>query len=88
MNKDGLNKYGYKETSGRIKTNEARSFKEQKGKGYVNLPIHLSKMYANNNSKKLTNDVEKLVKNLYNNKQITKQTYNNLSKAIIYKNDS
>ena len=88
MNKDGLNKYGYKETSDRIKIEEARSFKIQKGKGYVNLPILLSKAYTNNISKELINNIKQLVNNLYNNKQITKQIYNNLIKAITYKNDS
>ena len=38
----------YKETSSKIKAEGARSFKDQKGKGYINLPIPLSKMYANN----------------------------------------
>ena len=32
--------------------------------------------------------LEQLVKNLYENKQITKQVYNNLIKAVTYKNDS
>ena len=36
----------------RIKISEARSLEEQKGKGYVNLPILLSKIYTNNGSKK------------------------------------
>ena len=45
-------------------------------------------MYTNNSSKKLINDIEQLVKYLYNNKQITKQVYNNLIKTITYKNDS
>ena len=88
MNKDGLNKYGYKEKSGRIKTYEARSFKKQKGKVHINLPILLSKAYTNNSSKELINNIKQLVKNLYNNKQITKQIYNNLIKAITYKNYS
>ena len=39
---------GHKKTSRKIKADETRSFKVQKGKGYVNLPILLSKMYANN----------------------------------------
>ena len=45
-------------------------------------------MYTNNNSKELINDMKQLVKNLYDNKQITKQVYNILNKAITYKNDS
>ena len=44
-------------------------------------------MYTNNNSKKLIIDIKQLVKNLYDNKQITKQVYNILNKAITYKND-
>ena len=85
---DDENDNGHKKTSSKIKAEEARSFKDQKGKGYVNLPIFLSKMYAINSSKKLINDIEQLVKNLYDNKQITKQVYNNLVEAITYKNDS
>ena len=30
----------------KIKTNQAKFFEDQKGKGYVNLPIALSKIYA------------------------------------------
>ena len=85
---DDENDNGHKKTSSKIKAEEARSFKDQKGKGYVNLPIFLSKMYAINSSKKLINDIEQLVKNLYDNKQITKQVYNSLVEAITYKNDS
>ena len=32
----------------KIKTDQAKSFEDQKGKGYVNLPIVLSKIYTNN----------------------------------------
>ena len=70
------------------RTDQAKSFKDQKGKGHVNLPIILSKIYTDNSSKELINDVEQLINNLYGNKQITKQVYNNLNKAITYKNDS
>ena len=42
----------------RIKADEARSFKDQKGKGYVDLPILLSKMYTNNNSKELKTNIQ------------------------------
>ena len=62
------------------------------------LPILLSKIYTNNSSKELINNIEQLINNLYDNKQITKQVRNNLNKAItyvqstnvydIYKNDS
>ena len=60
-------------------------FHEKKGKGYVDLPIFLSKIYTNNSSKKLISDIEQLMNNLYNNKQITKQVCNNLIKAITYR---
>ena len=62
-------------------------FHEKKGKGYVDLPILLSQLNINS-SKELISNVKQLVKNLYNNKQITKQVYNILNKAITYKNDS
>ena len=60
-------------------------FHEKKGKGYVDLPIFLSKIYTNNSSKKLISNIEQLMNNLYNNKQITKQVCNNLIKAITYR---
>ena len=41
----------------RIKVDEARSFKDQKGKGYVGLPILSSKIYTNNNSKELQTNI-------------------------------
>ena len=41
-----------------------------------------------NSSKELISNIEQLINNLYNNKQITKQVYNILNKAITYKNDS
>ena len=66
------------------KTSEAKSFKDQKGKGYVDLPIALSKIYTNNSSKELINNIEELINDLYDNKQITKQVHNNLIKAITY----
>ena len=78
----------------KIRTEQARSFEDQKGKGYVDLPILLSKIYTNNtadpsalarSSKELINDIKKLVKNLYKNKQITKQVYNTLSSLELYK---
>ena len=37
------------------------------------------------NSKKLISDIEQLINNLYDNKQITKQVYNMLNKSITYK---
>ena len=52
-------------------------FHEKKGKGYVDLP----KLNINS-SKELISNIKQLVKNLYDNKQITKQVYNILNKAI------
>ena len=66
LNKDGLNKYGNKKSSG-------------KGLNISSLPIVLSKIYTINSSKELINNIKQLVKNLYKNKQITKQVYNTLS---------
>ena len=62
---------------------QVKSFKGQKEKGHVNLPIALSKTYTNNSSKELISDIEQLINNLYNNKQITKLVYNKLNKSII-----
>ena len=44
-------------------------------------------MYTNNNSKELKTNMKNLLNNLYDTKQITRQVYNNLIKAITYKND-
>ena len=89
-NINGLGRNGIKETkkiSSKIKTSNAKSFKDQKGKGYVDLPILLSKLNINS-SKELISNIEQLINNLYKNKQITNQVYNILNKAITYKNDS
>ena len=90
VNKDGFDRYGIKrieKKSSKIKTSKEESFKDQKGKGYVNLPILLSKLNVNS-SKELITNIEQLINNLCNNKQITNQVYNILNKAITYKNDS
>ena len=72
LNKDGLNKYGYKKSSG-------------KGLNISSLPILFSKIYTDNSSRELINDIKQLVKNLYKNKQITKQVHNTLSSKELYK---
>ena len=68
--------------------------KKSSGRGLTisSLSILLSKIYtnnsskvANNSSKELINGIKQLVKNLYDNKQITKQVYNILNKALRYK---
>ena len=55
-----------------------------KGLNISSLPILLSKIYTNNSSKELINNIEQLINNLYDNKKITKQVHNNLIKAITY----
>ena len=56
-----------------------------KGLNISSFPILLSKICTNNSSKELINDIKQLINNLYDNKQITKQVYNVLNKAITYK---
>ena len=80
-----INYLVYGKEKEKSKTDQAKSFEDQKGKGYVNLPIALSKIYTNNSSKELINDIKQLINDLYDTKQITKQVYNNLIKAITYK---
>ena len=68
--------------------------KKSSGRGLTisSLPILLSKIYTNNSSKELINNIGQLIKNLYDNKQITKQVNNVLNKALMsatfIKNDS
>ena len=59
-----------------------------KGLNISDLLILLSKIYTNNSSKELISNIKQLINNLYDNKQITKQLYSILNKAITYKNDS
>ena len=79
LNKEEVNKHGYKKSS-------------RRSLNISSLPILLSKIYTNNtaepNALVLINDIKQLVKNLYKNKQITKQLYNTLSSLKLYKNDS
>ena len=84
-NKDD-NNMPYVETEEEAAERTADSY-EKNGKGYVDLPILLSKLNINS-SKELVSNVKQLVNNLYDNKQITKQVYNILNKAITYKNNS
>ena len=79
-----INNSVYGKDKDKIRTDKARSFKDQKGKGYADLPILLSKMYTNNNSKEIKTNTKNLLNHIYDNKQITKQVYNILNKAIIY----
>ena len=65
------------------------SDKKSLGKGLTisSLPILLSELNINS-SKESMNNIKQLINNLYDNKQLTKEVYNNLIKAITYKNDS
>ena len=93
FDKYGHNVYDNRKKPSKIKTSEAKSFEDQKGNGYVDLPILLSKLNINtvepsalaHSSKELISNVKQLINDLYDNKQITKQVYNNLIKAITYK---
>ena len=67
-------------------------FRDQKGSGtftyqnkFVKLLTLLTQLLTKNNSKKLKDDINQILKELYNLKQITKQVYNLLSKSITYK---
>ena len=69
-------------------------FRDQRGSGvftskneFVKLLILLTKLLTKTSSKELKNDTSKLLRNLYNTKQITKRVYNVLNEAITYKND-
>ena len=62
-------------------------FKNQKGSGtftyqnkIVKLLILLTQLLTKNNSKKPKDDINQILKELYNSKQITKQVYNILNK--------
>ena len=53
---------------------------------FVKLLILLTQLLTNNSSKKLISDIEQLINNLYNNKQITKQVYNKLRQSLVLQN--
>ena len=66
--------------------------RDQKGSGtftyqnkFVKLLTLLTQLLTKNNSKKLKDDINQILKELYNSKQITKQVYNMLNKSILYK---
>ena len=56
-----INYLVYGKDKKKIKTDQAKFFEDQKGKGYVNLPIALSKIYTNNSSKELINNIKQLI---------------------------
>ena len=81
--------------------NLEKEFRDQKGSGtftyqnkFVKLLTLLTQLLAKNtaefsalarNSKKLKDDINQILKELYNSKQITKQVYSILNKSITYK---
>ena len=69
--------------------------RDQEGSGvftyqndFVKLLTLLTQLLTKNNSKKFKDEINQILKKLYNLKQITKQVYDNLIKAITYKNDT
>ena len=75
--------------------NLEKEFRDQKGSGtftsqnkFVKLLTLLTQLLTKNNSKKLKDDINQILKELCHSKQITKQVYNILNKSILYKNDS
>ena len=65
-------------------------FRDQKGSGtftyqnkFVKLLTLLTQLLTKNNSKKLKDDINQILKELCNSKQITKQVYNILNKSIV-----
>ena len=70
-------------------------FRDQKGSRtfisqnkFVKLLTLLTQLLTKNNFKKFKDDINQILKELYDSKQITKQVYNILNKPILYKNDS
>ena len=55
---------------------------------FVKLLTLLTQLLTKNNSKKFKDDINQILKELYDSKQITKQVYNILNKSTLYKNDS
>ena len=67
-------------------------FRDQKGSGtftyqnkFVKLLTLLTQLLTKNNSKKLKDDINQILKELHNSKQTTKHIYNMLNKSITYK---
>ena len=72
-----------------------KMFRDQRGSGvftsqneFVKLLLLLTQLLTKTSSKEFKNDTSKLLKNLYNTKQITKRVYNIFNEAITYKNYS
>ena len=70
-------------------------FRDQKGSGtftsqnkFVKLLTLLTQLLTKNNPKKFKDDINQILKELYDSRQINKQVYNILNKSILNKNDS
>ena len=66
-----------------------KRLRDQKGSGiftsqkeFAKLLTFLAQLHAGNNSKKLKNDINQLLKALYKSKQISKLVYENLIAAV------
>ena len=75
--------------------NLEKEFRDQKSSGtfisqnkFVKLLTLLTQLLTKNNSKKIKDDINQILKELYDSKEITKKVYNILNKSIPYKNDS
>ena len=59
---------------------------------FVKLLTLLTQLLTKNNSEKIKDEINQILKKLYKNKQITKEVYNILNKALMFmefiKNDS
>ena len=67
-------------------------FRDQEGSGtftyqnkFVKLLTLLTQLLTKNKSQKFKDDINQILKELYNSKEITKQVYNILNKSILYK---
>ena len=67
-------------------------FRNQKGSGmftyqnkFVKLLTLLTQLLTKNNPKKFKDDINQILIELYDSKQITKQVYNILNKSVLYK---
>ena len=67
------------------------NLRKQEGSGtftyqneFVKLLTLLTQLLTKNNSEKIKDEINQILKKLYKNKQITKEVYNILNKAITY----
>ena len=67
------------------------NLRKQEGSGiftyqneFLKLLTLLTQLLTKNNSEKIKDEINQILKKLYKNKQITKEVYNILNKAITY----